>query len=115
MREVLEFLVRIGLAAQEADRFQATTKRIHLGTDSPLIATFEMNGWSFQNGGYTNPIAGPHQPARIGSGGDTYYNMGPGLRMSVCNAVDFGGAVTFPVSDNHWADPWFRFEMRVLY
>jgi len=83
--------------------------------DSPLIGTFELNGWSFQNGGYTNPIAGPHQPERVASGGETYFNMALGLRMSVCDSIDFGGALAWPVTAHHWADPLVRLEMRVLY
>ena len=27
----------------------------HVTPDSPLIATLEMDGWSFENGGYTRP------------------------------------------------------------
>jgi hypothetical protein len=95
--------------------FSLNQTLLRVTPDSPLIATFEANGWSFQNGGYTNPIAGPHQPARIGSGGETYFTMGPGLRQSVCNGVDFGGAVTWPVTSGHWADPLFRVEMRILF
>ena len=35
--------------------------------DSPLIGTFEMNGWSFQNGGFTNPVGRP-EPAAAARG-----------------------------------------------
>ena len=97
-------------------RLTSTTKRgttlslpLPTGGSVPLSwATLEMNGYSFQNGGYTNPTLNPLQPGRFGSGGDTYFNIGPGLRKSVCNYLDYGAAVLFPVTQGHWADPLFR-------
>jgi hypothetical protein len=94
----------------------------HLTPDSPLIATLEMDGWSFENGGYYAPsypagmkgING-RQPGLLGQSGVSYFNMGPGLRASICNKVDFGGAITWATTGNHWADPWFRVEMRFLF
>jgi hypothetical protein len=84
--------------------------------DSPLIATFEMDGWSFENGGFTNQI----NPNKMGvplekGGGVSYFNIGPGLRQSVCNRLDFGGAITWATGTYHWAQPWFRFEVRFLF
>jgi hypothetical protein len=79
--------------------------------DSPIIGTLEANGWSFQDGAYTNPAVGPY----VRSSGVTYFSIGPGIRASICNAVDFGGAIAFPVSSQHWADPILRLEFRILY
>jgi hypothetical protein len=85
--------------------------------DSPLIATLEMDGWSFENGGYT-PGIGPNKkvlnPVPSG-GGVSYFNIGPGLRQSICNNIDFGGAITWATTSAHWAQPWFRFEVRFLF
>jgi hypothetical protein len=78
---------------------------------SPLIGTLEFNSWSFQAGSYTDPIVGPFQKAS----GDTYASLGPGLRQSVCNNLDFGGALAFPISDHHWASTQLRIELRILY
>jgi hypothetical protein len=90
--------------------------------DSPVIGTLEMDGWSFQNGGSVNPIAaadaaGKNLPGqgRIPSGGGSYFNIGPGLRWSICNKVDFGGALTFSTTNEQLATPWFRFEVRFLF
>jgi hypothetical protein len=83
---------------------------------SPLIATLEMDGWSFENGGYTNAINPGRSPQIVTSGGGvSYFNIGPGLRQSICNKVDFGGALTWATSSIHWAQPWFRFEVRFLF
>ena len=88
----------------------------YLRPDSPLIATLEMDGWSFENGGYTREIL-PGQNYRRPSdgGGVSYFNIGPGIRQSVCDRLDFGAAITFATSSVHWAEPWFRFEVRFLF
>jgi hypothetical protein len=85
--------------------------------DSPLIATLEMDGWSFENGGYTNVIGKGNNPMFVEKGGGvSYFNIGPGLRQSICNRIDFGGALTFATNSSlHWAQPWFRFEVRFLF
>jgi hypothetical protein len=85
-------------------------------SNTMLIGTLEFDGWSFQNGAATNPVVYPGIPSTIGSSNNsTYFNIGPGLRMSICNQVDFGGAVTFAASDKQWADVWGRLEVRFLY
>jgi hypothetical protein len=85
--------------------------------DSPLIATLEMDFWAFENGGYTNAIRPDGKTPQIfeKGGGVAYFNIGPGLRQSICNKVDFGGAITFATASPHWAQPWFRFEVRFLF
>jgi hypothetical protein len=85
--------------------------------DSPLIATLEMDGWSFENGGYTRGILpGQNYRRPADGGGVSYFNIGPGLRQSVCNRLDFGGAITWATNTTaHWAQPWFRFEVRFLF
>jgi hypothetical protein len=84
-----------------------------------LIGTFEMNGYSFQNGGYTGPVLSNGGKtlsfATVGNSGDTYFDLGPGLRKSVCNRVDFGGAIVFAVTSPHFATPLFRLEVRFLF
>jgi len=84
--------------------------------NSPLIGTLEMDGWSFENGGYTNKVLPGNNPqVAMKGGGVSYFNIGPGIRQSVCNRLDFGGAITFATSTIHWAQPWFRFEVRFLF
>ena len=84
--------------------------------DSPLIATLEMDGWSFENGGYTSAIRSGGTPHRVPDGGGvSYFNIGPGLRQSVCNRLDFGGAITWATDTAHWAQPWLRLEARFLF
>jgi hypothetical protein len=85
--------------------------------DIPIIGMLEMDGWSFENGGYTIPIKRPHYGsiAERAIGGVDYFNIGPGLRVALGKAVDVGGALTWATTANHWASPWFRLEVRFLF
>ncbi len=86
-----------------------------IAANSPIIGTFEANAWSFQDGLYTDSYLGPNAPAYRRSSRDTYVNIGPGLRASICDSIDFGGAIAFPVSEPHWDNPLLRIEFRILY
>jgi hypothetical protein len=79
--------------------------------DSPVIGTLEGFGMTFQDGAYTDPFRGP-----LSSSGGTYFSIGPGLRHSLCDRVDYGGSVAWAVTDaGQWASPLLRLEMRILY
>lgn len=78
--------------------------------DVPLIGTLEFNGWSFQDGAFTAPILGPQN-----SSGDSYLSLGPGLRMAVCNYIDFGVGTAFSLNTPNWGDPLIRSEIRIFY
>jgi hypothetical protein len=41
--------------------------------------------------------------------------MGPSVRVSVCDKIDFGIGYAFSVTDNNWADSLLRAEFRILY
>ena len=62
--------------------------------DVPLIGTLEFNGYTFHNGEFTNELG-----VRQGTSGDSYFTAGPGLRLSICDRVDFGTAVGFGFGD----------------
>jgi uncharacterized protein (TIGR02147 family) len=47
IREILDFLVRAGLAVQEGERFKTGPVSIHLGADSPMISRHHSN-WRAQ-------------------------------------------------------------------
>ena len=84
-----------------------------VAANSPIIGTIESNAWSFQDGLYTDPDARPVNYRK--SSGMTYVNLGPGLRASICDKIDFGGALAFPLSEPSWANPILRLEFRILY
>ena len=55
------------------------------------------------------------RPLEVQGGVVVEVNAGPGLRMSVCNAIDFGVGTAFALTDRHWANQLVRLEMRILY
>jgi hypothetical protein len=79
--------------------------------DVPLIGTLEFSGYSFQDGAFTDPVLGPYQP----SGRDTYVYLGAGLRLFVCDRIDFGFGVNLALTSEHFADQLYRTEFRFRY
>ncbi len=80
-------------------------------SDVPLIGTFEFNGWSFQDGAYTDPVSGLMRP----TGGHTTVTFGPGLRLVVCDRIDFGVGAALAVQEKYLADTLLRSEFRWRY
>jgi hypothetical protein len=76
-----------------------------------LLGNFELNGWGFQDGAYTSPTLGPNQPAND----YVYLSAGPGLRLVVCDAIDFGAGSAFALTSDHWAERLIRTELRIRY
>lgn len=74
----------------------------------PIIGTMEVTGWSFQDGEFTDPVLGALQPASR----DTYLHGATGIRLFICDKVDFGTGASFPLTDTGWQETWLRSEMR---
>jgi hypothetical protein len=77
--------------------------------DVPVLGTFEFAGYSFQDGNYTDPVLGSLQK----SSGYTYAYLGGGMRLFVCDKIDFGIGALFAVSRQHFAREFYRSEFRV--
>jgi hypothetical protein len=78
--------------------------------DVPLIGTWEFSGFTFQHGDFTDPFIGSFQKAA----GTSYLSTGPGLRLSVCNRVDFGVGSAFAL--NHLGPlQVYRSELRIRF
>lgn len=73
----------------------------------PIIGTLEANSWSFQDGTYTTPSLDVVQ-----SSGETYVSAGPGVRVVVCDKIDFGIGTAFSLTDQHWGEQTLRSEFR---
>jgi hypothetical protein len=73
----------------------------------PIIATFEANGWSFQDGSFTDANGTVYTAS-----GETYLSAGPGFRVVVCDKVDFGIGTAFALTDEHWGEQSVRSEFR---
>ena len=79
--------------------------------DVPLIATLETQTWSFQDGQYTDPVRGAYQK----SSDETYFSAGPGLRLFICDKMDFGFGTNFALSHDHFAREYYRFSFRARF
>ncbi len=78
--------------------------------DVPLIGTLEANGWSFQDGSYTDPVLGT-----LPANDHTYLSAAVGLRMFVCEWLDAGAAANFAIGSPNWAEQLYRLECRVRF
>ncbi len=76
--------------------------------DTVLVGMAEFNGWTFTSGGFTDPTTGLVRGTR----GETYFSMGPGLRLGICDKVDFGFGVQFSVTSGRFAEQLYRSELR---
>ena len=73
-----------------------------------LIATMEMNGFSYQ-GTYTDATG------LVTNGGSSFFNAGPGLRISFCNRCDLGFGCGFGFGYEHGPEQIYRTEFRVRF
>jgi len=76
--------------------------------DVPIIGTLEYVGYSFQDGQYTDPVLGTQN-----SSGYSYAYGGGGVRMFVCDKIDFGVGALFAMSRKHFDRDLYRMEFRV--
>jgi hypothetical protein len=75
-----------------------------------LIGTGELIGYSFQAGRFSDPVLGQLQDSHPG----TYITAGPGLRLVVCEWLDFGFGAAFALG-SHGPDQIYRTELRIRY
>ncbi len=76
--------------------------------DVQLIASAELNGWSVLDGAYTDPV----DPAVIQRARDHLLSAGPGMRLVICDKLDFGFGAAFGITENNFAKDLYRAELR---
>lgn len=76
----------------------------------PVIGTFEISGYTFHEGAYTDPVLGTQL-----ADGATYISAGPGLRVFFCNRMDFGLGTSFALTKEHLAEYLLRSEFRMRF
>jgi hypothetical protein len=82
------------------------------GHDVQLVATFEVGGYEFTSGEYTDPITLlPVHATSVGS----IFNVGPGIRLHLCDKIDFGAGTQFAISSDHLAEELVRAEFRIRF
>jgi hypothetical protein len=75
------------------------------------IGVMEFNGWSFQDGAYSAYPATTLLPAS----NHTYLSGGPGLRIVICDQIDFGVGTAFAYTRDQWAEQQYRSELRLRF
>jgi len=82
-----------------------------------LIGTAELSEYSFIGGNYTAtdifsagpvPPKGPFAVSATGS----MVSIGPGVRLNICDRIDFGVGSQFSITGTDWAKEEFRAEFR---
>jgi hypothetical protein len=82
---------------------------LHCGHDIQLIGTLEAGVWDISGGAYTSPLTGlPLEAKHISD----IVNLGPGLRLSICNKIDIGGACLFAATRDRMSQEFGRVEFR---
>jgi hypothetical protein len=91
--------------------------------DVQLIGTLEFSGYSWTVGNYTEAnfpsplLVDPNNPAKgfrpyaVSSTGCAF-SVGPGVRLNICDRIDFGVGSQFGLGGNRWADSQVRAEFR---
>lgn len=74
-----------------------------------FIGTLELDGWDIQGGAFTDAAGNP-QSAKSSVG--DIISMGPGLRMVICDKIDFGVGSRFNLSDPRRCEDVVRAEFR---
>ena len=76
-----------------------------------FVGSAEFFGYTFHSGQFSNPQ--DVQPTNgTGSAGETALYAGAGLRMVVCDKIDFGGAAAFELTNHVMAQQIYRVEFR---
>jgi hypothetical protein len=86
-----------------------------------VIATAECNQWLFIGGDYTDPnflvvgSDGKLAPLAVSSRCANMVSAGPGLRLVICDKIDFGVGSAFAIGATHLADQMIRAEFRMRF
>ncbi len=88
----------------------------YIHRDVQLIGSLEMATYSILDGAYTDPtdavlVNGQITPLARNAH-DLFFSMGPGLRLNICDKIDFGVGSLFSLTDTHFADQAVRVEFR---
>ena len=75
--------------------------------DTALIGSIESVGYVFTSGKFTDPTG-----TVFSANNQTYFSIGPGFRLCICEKADIGFGAQFSVTNNHFADQLYRTEVR---
>ena len=99
-------------------KFSLNRELVEIIPNVPLIGVLEVDGWTFQNGRYTQlfytadkQISALSRPANTQS----YWNIGPGARVAFSNKADIGMGLLFGLGSQSWGNPIVTVDFRWLY
>ena len=94
-------------------RYSASVNQVLWRTvrDVQLIGSWEVTGFAFQDGLYTDPVTG--LPRSLN--GQAAVATGPGLRLYVGDKLDLGTGWTHGISGKAWMSDQVRMELRYRY
>ncbi len=78
--------------------------------DNMMSVNLDLFGWSFQDGAYTDPVLGTRS-----ANNETYFYIGPGMRLLLCGKFELGVGTASAVTDRHFAEQVIRTEMTIRY
>ena len=81
----------------------------HCGHDIKLIGVAELNGYELLGGSYTSTDTGLPLSAK---GISDIVSIGPGIRLVICDKIDFGVGTAFNFTSNSMGDESLRLEFR---
>jgi hypothetical protein len=84
----------------------------HCGKDIQVVGTLEFNGYEFLNGEYTIPTAGTTGVQGRASSVGNVFNCGPGIRVDICDKMDFGAGTAFALGGDRLTNDLLRLEFR---
>lgn len=86
----------------------------HCGHDIKLVGVAELNGYELLGGAYTTGLVAADGTPIIGSAKDIgdILNIGPGLRLVVCDKIDFGIGSAFNFTSSSMGDEWLKVQFR---
>jgi len=78
------------------------------GRDVQLVGVLEMNGYCILGGNYTVPGDGTFSAKDVGK----MLSIGPGLRLNICNVIDFGIGSAFSLTSDSIGEQIIRADFR---
>lgn len=81
----------------------------HCGHGIEVVGVAELGGYEICGGSYTDPLTGRLLPARdVGH----VLNAGPGIRVNICDKIDFGVGTQFAITNDNFGEQQFHFDFR---
>jgi hypothetical protein len=92
-------------------------------TGIKVVGTLEGSHWVILGGNYTDPnllVPDPRPGAPAGqltsvaasASNEQIFSAGPGIRLFVCDKIDFGVGTQFALTSDHWEEELIRCEFR---